>query len=175
MQNLCPDSKRLPPAHGGGPHEYPFFSPSYANASLLGRTLPYQPPSPSPFPPTRAFSGTVSNCTTTGESKEGESANTAMAGLNLLASLLGAPAMDGAGTGGGGDEGAGGDAKRRESQRDSFKINLFPDDPFDGAQAKGGDDDDDDEVCARGLFVPLYVCLYPAVSYCLLTCRACVL
>lgn len=64
-------------------------------------------------------------------------ASTATAGLNLLATLLGAPAKDD--TEGG--EGGGG-AKRRESRRDSFKINLFPDDPSDAAQAKGGDDEE---------------------------------
>lgn len=57
---------------------------------------------------------------------------------------MGAPAKEE--TYGIGDEGAGG-AKRRGSQRDSFKINLFPDNAFDAAQAKGVDDDDD-EVCA---------------------------
>lgn len=74
-----------------------------------------------------------------GEIKEREGASTATAGLNLLATLLGAAAKDDAGDGEG-DEGAGG-AKRRGSRRDSFKINLFPDEPFDAAQAKGGDDE----------------------------------
>lgn len=88
-----------------------------------------------------------------------------MAGLNLLASLLGATAVDGAGGGGGGDEGTGSDAKRRGGRRDSFKINLFSDDPFDGAQAKGGDDDEEEEVCVCvamcGVFYfyVLFVCL----------------
>ncbi|CAM9300288.1 unnamed protein product [Pylaiella littoralis] len=77
------------------------------------------------------------------ESKETEGASTAMAGLNLLASLLGASAADDAG--GDGDEGTGGGAKRRGNRRESFKINLFPDNPFDGAQAKDGDDDEDND------------------------------
>ncbi|CAM9188684.1 unnamed protein product [Ectocarpus fasciculatus] len=74
------------------------------------------------------------------EDKEGEGASTATAGLNLLAALLGAQAKDEAGDDVDG-VGAGG-AKRRGGQRDSFKINLFPEDPFDAAQAKGGDDGD---------------------------------
>lgn len=78
--------------------------------------------------------------TSKGESKEGEGASTATAGLNLLAALLGAQAK---GEGGDDDRGGeGGGAKRRGGQRDSFKINLFPEDPFDAAQAKGGDDGD---------------------------------
>lgn len=88
-----------------------------------------------------------------------------MAGLNLLASLLGAPATDDAGGGvGDGDEGAGGDAKGRGGQRDSFKINLFPDDPFDGAQAKDGDDD---EVC---VCTCVRVCVCNTICCSLLAC-----
>lgn len=60
----------------------------------------------------------------------------ATAGLNLLASLLGAP--ESGKTGRGDDEGKGG-AKGRGG-RDSFKINLFPDNPADEAQAKDGDE-----------------------------------
>eukprot|EP00752_Nemacystus_decipiens_P001886 g1816.t1 len=74
------------------------------------------------------------------ESKDGGGAISATAGLNLLATLLGAPAKDDA-EHEEGDEGAGG-AKRRGSRGDSFKINLFPDDPFDAAQAKGDDEGD---------------------------------
>lgn len=90
-----------------------------------------------------------------GESKDEGSVSNATAGLNLLATLLGAPAKDDAWDGEG-DEGAGG-AKRRGSRRDSFKINLFPDDPFDAAaQAKGGDDDVRMFVCRRAMrtYVP---------------------
>ena len=62
-----------------------------------------------------------------------------MAGLNLLANLLGASAKGE--TDGGDGPGASG-AKRRGGRRESFNVNLFPDDPFDEAQAK-----DDGEVC----------------------------
>eukprot|EP00903_Cladosiphon_okamuranus_P008100 g7808.t1 len=80
------------------------------------------------------------------ESKEDGGVKTATMGLNLLATLLGAAAKDDAGGGDGeGDEGAGG-AKRRGSRRDSFKINLFPDDPVLAAQAKGGDDEGYDTI-----------------------------
>lgn len=96
--------------------------------------------------------------TSKGESKEGEGASTATAGLNLLAALLGAQAKDEAGDSGGGGQGGG--AKRRGGQRDSFKINLFPEDPFDAAQAKGGDDGD------------LEVGVCPSVAPCCLCWRA---
>jgi len=86
--------------------------------------------------------GSSLRSTDTGESKDGESASTATAGLNLLASLLGAPPKEDAGGGGGeGDKGAGGAKGGRDGKKGSFKINLFPDDSFDAAQAKGGDDE----------------------------------
>lgn len=70
-----------------------------------------------------------------------------MAGLNLLASLLGASAKDDTdgdtnGNGGGGGDGPGASGAKRRGEKEPFNINLFPDDPFDEAQAKG-----DGEVC----------------------------
>lgn len=73
-----------------------------------------------------------------------ESTATATAGLNLLANLLGASAK----TDAVGDTGG---AKSVGVGRDHFKINLFPDDALDNAQAKG----DCDEVCVLLLLVGL--------------------
>ncbi|CAM9370855.1 unnamed protein product [Ascophyllum nodosum] len=66
-----------------------------------------------------------------------ETAN-ATAGLNLLASLLGASSKEETECGGG-DAGAGGEAKGRGG-RGSFKINLFPDDLLGAAQAKDSEE-----------------------------------
>ena len=80
-----------------------------------------------------------------------------MAGLNLLANLLGASAKgetDGDLDGNGGDGPWASGAKRR-GERESFNINLFPDDPFDEAQAK-----DDGEVCIQCVRYSVIVLLF---------------
>eukprot|EP00904_Undaria_pinnatifida_P009669 jgi/Undpi1/5832/HiC_scaffold_2.g01106.m1 len=73
------------------------------------------------------------------ESKS-EGTSSGMVGLNLLASLLGASAKDGADggdtDGGGGGGGGGASGAKRRGERETFNIKLFPDDPFDEAQAK---------------------------------------
>lgn len=65
-----------------------------------------------------------------------QEATNATAGLNLLASLLGASAKEET-EGGGGDTGVGLGGKGQGKSKDSFRINLVPDKPFDAAQAKG--------------------------------------
>lgn len=70
-----------------------------------------------------------------------ERTTAATAGLDLLASLLGASAKEEEEeeeVDDGGD--AGGAGSKRCCRRESFHINLFPDNPIDAAQAKDGDE-----------------------------------